>query len=68
MFTKLVALRRIGHVDDIAAEAGTGPFAGLSTIPRPPPGMQRDAARRLGQRLQQPPSTEREDAEGQRPS
>jgi transposase len=34
VFTKLVALRRIGHVDDIAADVGAGLFAGLSTIPK----------------------------------
>ena len=32
--TKLVALRRIGHVDDIATDRGAGLFAGLSTIPK----------------------------------
>jgi transposase len=32
--TKLVALRRIGHVDDIATDQGAGLFAGLSTIPK----------------------------------
>lgn len=32
--TKLIALRRIGHVDDIAADPGAGLFAGLSTIPK----------------------------------
>jgi hypothetical protein len=34
LFTKLVALRRVGHVDDIAADPGAGLFAGLSTIPK----------------------------------
>jgi transposase len=34
LFTKLVALRRVGHVDDIAADVGAGLFAGLSTIPK----------------------------------
>ena len=32
--TKLIALRRIGHVDDIAADPGAGLFAGLSSIPK----------------------------------
>lgn len=32
--TKLIGLRRVGHVDDIAADAGAGLFAGLSTIPK----------------------------------
>jgi transposase len=32
--TKLVGLRRVGHVDDIAADPGAGLFAGLSTIPK----------------------------------
>lgn len=32
--TKLMGLRRIGHVDDIAADAGAGLFAGLSSIPK----------------------------------
>lgn len=32
--TKLIALRHIGHVDDIAADPGAGLFAGLSTIPK----------------------------------
>jgi hypothetical protein len=34
LLTKLVAMRRIGHVDDIAADAGAGLFAGLSSIPK----------------------------------
>lgn len=34
VLTKLTALRRIGHVDDIAADPGAGLFAGLSTIPK----------------------------------
>jgi transposase len=34
LLTKLIALRRIGHVDDIAADAGAGLFAGLSSIPK----------------------------------
>lgn len=34
MATRLVGLRRIGHVDDIAADPGAGLFAGLSTIPK----------------------------------
>jgi transposase len=34
VLTKLTALRRIGHVDDIAADAGAGLFAGLSSIPK----------------------------------
>ncbi|MEX2465743.1 MAG: helix-turn-helix domain-containing protein, partial [Gemmatimonadota bacterium] len=34
VLTKLVALRRIGHVDDIATDRGAGLFAGLSTIPK----------------------------------
>jgi transposase len=32
--TKLIALRRVGHVEDIAADAGAGLFAGLSSIPK----------------------------------
>jgi transposase len=32
--TKLVGLRRVGHVDDIAADLGAGVFAGLSSIPK----------------------------------
>lgn len=34
VLTKLTALRRIGHVDDIAADPGAGLFAGLSSIPK----------------------------------
>jgi transposase len=34
LLTKLIALRRIGHVEDIAADPGAGLFAGLSTIPK----------------------------------
>lgn len=34
VFTKLVGLRRVGHVEDIAADVGAGLFAGLSTIPK----------------------------------
>jgi transposase len=34
VLTKLIALRRIGHVDDIATDPGAGLFAGLSTIPK----------------------------------
>jgi DNA-binding CsgD family transcriptional regulator len=32
--TKLIGLRRVGHVDDIAADVGAGLFAGLSSIPK----------------------------------
>ncbi len=32
--TKLVGLRRVGHVDDIAADVGAGLFAGLGSIPK----------------------------------
>jgi transposase len=34
LLTKLVALRRVSHVDDIATDLGAGLFAGLSTIPK----------------------------------
>jgi transposase len=34
LLTKLVRLRRVGHVDDIAADLGAGLFAGLSAIPK----------------------------------
>ena len=34
VLTKLIALRRIGHVEDIATDPGAGLFAGLSSIPK----------------------------------
>lgn len=32
--TKLVGLRQVGHIDDIAVEPGAGLFVGLSSIPK----------------------------------